>query len=175
MPFVSSKYRRLLTSRKSHHNTLVSTGKSRKAMLLLSSCTTTAFVRVRSCSHRHQHHGPLFHWHVRLYTTYVFMKIFSTFGYFRRVKNKWIFLKRTKHIVYIVYSCHLPKFDCYPSKCYQYFYIFYFPHTVTFQLLDKPWSQDLVSPFLPPGSCLQSLSRTGFSNPNARRFFVECC
>ena len=33
------------------------------------------------------------------------------------------------------------------------------PHTSTFQLLDKPWSQ--VSS-LPPGSCLQFLSRTKF-------------
>ena len=27
--------------------------------------------------------------------------------------------------------------------------------------------------FLPPGSCLQFLSRIGFSNPTARRFFIE--
>ena len=30
-------------------------------------------------------------------------------------------------------------------------------------------------PFSPPGSCLQFLSRTEFSNPTARRFFIECC
>ena len=48
-----------------------------------------------------------------------------------------------------------------------------FSHTSTFQHLDKPWSQ--VSSLLPPGSCLQFLSRIGFSNPTARRFFVECC
>ena len=41
--------------------------------------------------------------------------------------------------------------------------------TPTFQLLDKrPWSQ--VSSLLPPGSCLQFLSRIGFSDPSARRF-----
>ena len=34
---------------------------------------------------------------------------------------------------------------------------FFFLHTYTFQLLDKPWSQ--VSSLLPPGSCLQFLSR----------------
>ena len=39
--------------------------------------------------------------------------------------------------------------------------------------LDKPWSQ--VSSLLSPGSCLQFLSRIGFSNPTARRFFIECC
>ena len=38
----------------------------------------------------------------------------------------------------------------------------------SFQLLDKPWSQ--VSSLLPPGYCLQFLSRIGFSNPTARRF-----
>ena len=43
----------------------------------------------------------------------------------------------------------------------------------TFQLLDRPWSQ--VSSLLPPGSCLHFLSRIGFSNPTARRFFIECC
>ena len=45
---------------------------------------------------------------------------------------------------------------------------FFFSHTSTFQLLDKPWSQ--VSSLLPPGSCLQLLSRIGFSNPTDRRF-----
>ena len=43
---------------------------------------------------------------------------------------------------------------------------FFFLYTSTFQLLlDKPWSQ--VSSLLPPGSCLQFLSRIGFSNPTA--------
>ena len=46
-------------------------------------------------------------------------------------------------------------------------------HTCTCQLLDKPWSQ--VSSLLPPGSCLEFFSRIGFSNPTARRFFIECC
>ena len=36
-------------------------------------------------------------------------------------------------------------------------------------LLDKPWSQ-VVSSLLPPGTCLQFLSRIGFSIPTARRF-----
>ena len=49
----------------------------------------------------------------------------------------------------------------------------FFSHTSTFQLLDKPWPQ--VSSILPPGSCLQFLSRIGFSNPTARRFSIECC
>ena len=48
-------------------------------------------------------------------------------------------------------------------------FFFSFSHTFTFQLLDKPWSQ--VSSLLPPGSCLRFLSRIGFSNPTARRFF----
>ena len=42
--------------------------------------------------------------------------------------------------------------------------------TSTFQLLDKPWSQ--VSSLFRPGSCLHFLSRIGFSNPTARRFFI---
>ena len=32
-------------------------------------------------------------------------------------------------------------------------FFFFFSHTSTFQLLDKPWSQ--VSYLLPPGSCLE--------------------
>ena len=48
---------------------------------------------------------------------------------------------------------------------------FFFFNISTFQLLDKPWSQ--VSSLLPPRSCLQFLSRIGFSNPTARRFFIE--
>ena len=39
--------------------------------------------------------------------------------------------------------------------------------TFTFQLLDELWSQ--VSSLLPPGTCLQFLSRIGFSIPTARR------
>ena len=35
-------------------------------------------------------------------------------------------------------------------------------------LLDKPWLQ--VSSLVPPGTCLQFLSRIGFSIPTARRF-----
>ena len=44
-----------------------------------------------------------------------------------------------------------------------------FSRTSTFQPLDKPWSQ--ASSLLPPGSCLQFLSRIGFSTPTARRFY----
>ena len=54
------------------------------------------------------------------------------------------------------------------------FFLFFFLfHTSTFQLLDRPWSQ--VSSLLAPGSCLQFLPRIGFSNPTARRFFIEFC
>ena len=51
--------------------------------------------------------------------------------------------------------------------------MFFHSHTFTLQLLGMPWSQ--VSSLLPPGSCLQLLSRIGFSNPTARRFFIQCC
>ena len=52
---------------------------------------------------------------------------------------------------------------------------FYFPSqlvggfTLSDLLLDKPWSQ--VSSLLPPGTCLQFLSRIGFSIPTAARRF----
>ena len=52
------------------------------------------------------------------------------------------------------------------------FFFLFTPHTFTFQFLDKPWSQ--VSSLFPLGSCLKCLSRIGFSNPIARRFFIEC-
>ena len=58
-----------------------------------------------------------------------------------------------------------------PGACYDMIF-FFFLHTFTFQLLDKPWSQ--VSSLL-PGSCLQFLSRIGFSYSTARRLFIECC
>ena len=50
---------------------------------------------------------------------------------------------------------------------------FYFPAQLVGgftlgDLLDKPWSQ--VSSILPPGTCLQFLSRIGFGIPTARRF-----
>ena len=50
--------------------------------------------------------------------------------------------------------------------------LFYFSHTSTLQPLDKPWSQ--VSSLVPPGSCLQFLSRIGSAIPllTARRFFI---
>ena len=50
-------------------------------------------------------------------------------------------------------------------------YFFFFFHTLL--LLDKPWSQ--VSSLLCPGTCLHFLSRIGFSNPTARRSYIECC
>ena len=46
-------------------------------------------------------------------------------------------------------------------------FFFFFLHTFTFQLLDKPWSQ--VSSLLLPGSCLQFLSRIVFGNPTVHR------
>ena len=51
----------------------------------------------------------------------------------------------------------------------------FFSHTSTFQFLDKPWSQ--VSSLLPPGFAFifYRTERRGFSNPTARRFFIECC
>ena len=60
-----------------------------------------------------------------------------------------------------------------PGTTQQYHFFFFFSHTFNFQSLDKPWSQ--VSSLLPPGSCLQFLSRIGISNPTARRFFIQCC
>ena len=46
-------------------------------------------------------------------------------------------------------------------------------HTSTLEPLDKPWSQ--VSSLVPPVLSPSILSRIGFSNPTARRFFIECC
>ena len=51
-------------------------------------------------------------------------------------------------------------------------YINIFLHTSAFQRLDEPWSQASSLP-PPPSSCLQFLSRIGFSNPTARRFFID--
>ena len=55
---------------------------------------------------------------------------------------------------------------------FSFFFITYFPAQLVggftlSDLLDKPWSR-VAS--LPPGTCLQFLSRTGFSIPTARRF-----
>ena len=63
----------------------------------------------------------------------------------------------------------------FPTRLLVHFSILYFIffHSSTFQLLDRPWSQ--VSSLLPPGSCLQFLSRIGLSNPTARRFCIEFC
>ena len=54
-----------------------------------------------------------------------------------------------------------------------YFHHFYFPSQLVggftlSDLLDRPWSQ--VSSLLPPGTCLQFVSRIGFSIPTASRF-----
>ena len=58
--------------------------------------------------------------------------------------------------------------------CRHLFFLFFFCLTFTFQLLDKLWSQ--VSSLLPPGTCLQFLSRIGFGIPTARRLSSnECC
>ena len=48
-----------------------------------------------------------------------------------------------------------------------FFLHFYFPAS----------GQAVVTGVVPfsPGSCHQFLSRIGFSNPTARRFFIECC
>ena len=53
------------------------------------------------------------------------------------------------------------------------YHYFYFPAQLVggftlSDLLDKPWSQ--VSSLLPHRTCLQFLSRIGFSIPTARRF-----
>ena len=66
-------------------------------------------------------------------------------------------------------------------KCHEFFFFFfwggghhfYFPAQLVgdftlSDLRDKPWSQ--VSSLLPPDTCLQFLSRIGFSIPTARRF-----
>ena len=57
--------------------------------------------------------------------------------------------------------------------CFFFNHHFYFPAQLVGgftlnDLLDKPWSQ--VSSNLPPGTCLQFLSRIGFSIATARRF-----
>ena len=51
---------------------------------------------------------------------------------------------------------------------------FFFSLTSTFQLLGQAVITR-VSSLLLPGSCLPFLSRIRFSNPTARRFFIECC
>ena len=68
-------------------------------------------------------------------------------------------------------SLHLRTHSGAPTSLVFFFSFFFFLHTSTLQVLDKPWSQ--VSPLPPPGSCLQFLSRIGFSNPTARRYFIE--
>ena len=40
-------------------------------------------------------------------------------------------------------------------------------------LLDKLWSQ--VSSLPPPGTCIQFLSRIGFSIHHCSSIFIECC
>ena len=61
----------------------------------------------------------------------------------------------------------------YLSSPFTIFSLYFFPHTFNFQLLDKPWSQ--VSSLFSPGSCPKFLSPITFSNPTARRHFIECC
>ena len=51
------------------------------------------------------------------------------------------------------------------------FFFSFFLHTFTLQLLNQSWSK--VPSLLPPGSCLQFLSRIGLSNPTARLFYIE--
>ena len=59
-----------------------------------------------------------------------------------------------------------------------FFFLSFHTHIYLIQLLDKPWCHR-CRPFLPPtppGSRIQLfLSRIGFSNPTARRFFTERC
>ena len=62
-----------------------------------------------------------------------------------------------------------------PLPLYVLLYIYFFFHTFTFQLLEKPWSLNVVLSLLAPGSRLEVLSRTGFSSPTAPRFVIECC
>ena len=52
-------------------------------------------------------------------------------------------------------------------------YRFFFLHT---HLFSSFWTSrgHRCRPFPPPGSCLQFVSRIGFSNPTACRFFIEC-
>ena len=83
-----------------------------------------------------------------------------------------------EHVVVYLYTYVLKV----SSRFYFYFIFFlilgnhfYFPAQLVLvgyftlsDLLDKPWSQ--VSSLLPPGTCLQFLSRIGFSIPTARRF-----
>ena len=53
------------------------------------------------------------------------------------------------------------------------FLVFFFFCTL---LLSSLWTGrgHKCRPFPPPGSCLHFISRIGFSNPTARRFFIEC-
>ena len=65
---------------------------------------------------------------------------------------------------------------CFFAFFLKFFHHFYFPAQLVggftlSDLLDRPWSQ--VSSLLPPGTCLQFLSRIGFSIPTARRFSLN--
>ena len=53
----------------------------------------------------------------------------------------------------------------------------YFFFSLLTLLLSSFWTSrgHRCRPFSPPGFCLQFLSRIGFSNPTARRFFIEGC
>ena len=78
--------------------------------------------------------------------------------FWRPVKGQGSSLCRRRHLLFT----------------YLFFYHhFYFPAQLVggftlSDLLGKPWSQ--VSSLLPPGTCLQLLSRIGFSIATARRF-----
>ena len=81
------------------------------------------------------------------------------------VKRKRENAKSTARLLKIVIS--------YVSFLFFFSHHFFFPAQLVggftlSDLLDKPWSQ--VSSLLPPDTCLQFLSRIGFSIPTARRF-----
>ena len=67
---------------------------------------------------------------------------------------------------------------CLSNICHNHFFFFFYHHFyfpaqlvggfTHSDLPEKPWSQ--VSSLLPPGTCLQFLSRIGFSIPTAHRF-----
>ena len=92
------------------------------------------------------------------------MMSYDMVWYDMSARDKWQVMSHRSFI-------HQPMGECFGRESQ--LASFFFSHTFTFQLLDKPWSQ--VSSLLPPGCCLQFLSRIGFSNPTARRFFIECC
>ena len=89
----------------------------------------------------------------------------SVFSFFQawfsstRANPGWICMKQTKTRARLIRTCDM--------RAHPYTFFFLFFSLLLFQLLDKLWSQ--VSALLPPGTCLQFLSRIGFSIPTARR------